>query len=154
MQGQTSSYVITTLLAAPCSIALTTLATVKDELDIDSKDTDNDARLTRFINEESANIARQCNRVFGLATWQDEFRPQHGIWGEGVRAPSNPLMLSKWPLASSAVTFTGNTHSNLLVDGIASTAGLRAGMPIFGAGIPAGTVIASVAPTSIMLSSM
>lgn len=152
MQGQTSSYVLTTLVTAPASSALTTLANVKDELDIPSTDTSNDNRLTRFIAEESASIARYCNRIFGLATWQDEFRPQKGVRGEGVRAAANPLQLTRWPLTTAAVAFTGNTHSNLLIDSIASTAGLRPGMPVFGLGVPVAAVIASVMPTGIMLS--
>lgn len=165
MQGQTASYVLTTLVAAPASAGLTTLANVKDELDLPTGDTSNDARLTRFITEESASIARHCNRIFGLATWQDEFRPQRGVRGEGVRAAANPLKLTRWPLTAGAVVFTGNTHSNLLIDGIASTAGLVVGMPIFGSGIQgststpvfgsgiqAGTTIASVTPTGVTLS--
>lgn len=165
MQGQTSSYVLTTLVTAPTSAGLTTLANVKDELDIAANDTSNDVRLTRFIREESASIAGICSRVFGLATWADEFRPQRGVRGEGVRAASNPLKLTKCPLATGAVIFTGNTHSNLLIDGIPSTAGLFAGMsvfgsgiqgssptPVFGSGIPAGATIVSVSPTGIILS--
>jgi len=139
-------------VTAPASSGLTTLANVKDDLDLPSSDTSNDVRLTRYINEESANIARYCNRVFGLSTWQDEFRPQHGIWGEGVRAATNPLKLTRWPLARGAVSFTGNTHTNLIVDGIASTTGLVQGMPVVGTGIASGTTIASVMTTGILLS--
>ena len=98
MQGQTSSYVLTTLQAAPSSAMLTTLANVKDELSI--TDATHDAFLTRAITQASALIARYCNRVFGVATWQDEFRPQRGVSGEGVRAANNPLTLARWPLVS------------------------------------------------------
>jgi len=150
MQGQTASYVITSLVTAPISAALTTLANIKDDLDIEEDD--NDARLTRYIGEESAGIARYCNRIFGLATWQDEFRPQRGVWGEGVRAANNPLKLTRWPLVSAVVSFTGNTHSSTLVDGIASTTGLLAGQPVFGTGIPSGTTIKTVMPYAVLLS--
>lgn len=154
MRGLTASYVTTTLVTAPASLALTSLANVRDELSVtDPDDTANDARLTRFIGEESAGIARECNRVFGLATWQDVFRISRGIWGEGVRSSNNPLKLTKWPLLAP-VLFTGNTHSNKLIDGIASTTGLAAGQPVFGTGIATGTTIASVSPTSIMLSAV
>lgn len=102
MHGLTSSYVITSLVTPPETSMLTTLATVKDELDIPTIDTSNDTRLTRFITEESDGIARYCNRVFGYATWQDEFRPQRGVRGEGVRGSVNPLKLTKWPLTSAA----------------------------------------------------
>lgn len=154
MQGQTSSYVITRMLAAPASALLTTLANVKDELTILSTDISNDGSLTRMIGEESAKIARYCNRIFGLATWQDEFRPQRGVRGEGVRASTNPLMLSHYPLANgAAVVFTGNTHSSKVVDGIASTAGITAGMIVAATdgSIPAGTTVRTVNPFSLVL---
>ena len=150
MQGQTSSYVITALMSPPTSTNLTTLEHVKDDLDI--ADSSNDARLSRYVAEESANIARHCNRVFGLATWQDEFRPQRGVWGEGVRSANNPLKLTKWPVATGAIEFSGNTHANKLIDGIASTAGLVIGMPVFGDSIPVGATIAAVMPYGILLS--
>lgn len=152
MQGQTRSYVISSILTRPTSSCLATLAEVKDELSIPSTDESNDARLQRYINEESATIARYCNRVFGLATWQDEFRPAQGIGGEGTRAANNPLKLTKFPLAATAIAFTGNTHLSSLVDGITSTNALEQGMSVFGAGIPAGTSIQSVQPSSILLS--
>jgi hypothetical protein len=168
MQGQTASYVLKTLLSAPASAGLTTLANVKDELNI--TDDSNDTSLTRFIAEESAAISRYCNRIFGLATWQDEFRPQRGVRGEGVRGASNPLKLSRWPLATNAMSFVGNTtQNNLVISGIVSTAGLYAGMPVFGSGVqdvqatsaqtstlasgvPSGATISTVNPTSVVLS--
>jgi hypothetical protein len=154
MQGQTASYVLTTLVTAPASANLTTLANAKDDLDIPSTDVSNDSRLTRYITEESAAIARYCNRIFGLATWADEFRPQHGVRGEGVRAANNPLKLNKWPLAAKVITFTGNTHASTLVDGLNTTAGLASGQLMSGPGIPAGATIASVnvGASSLLLS--
>ncbi len=144
MQGQTSSYVITTLVTAPSTTTLTTLANVKDDLDIPANDPSNDSRLKRYIGEESDAIARYCNRVFGLATWRDEFRPQRGVWGEGVQASTNPLKLTHWPLVASIVPFTGNTYSSALVDGLNTTAGLFQGQLVSGPGIAAGTTIASI----------
>lgn len=153
MQGQTGSYVTTSLVTAPNSAALVTLATARDELDItDPADTSNDARLTRFINEISASIANYCNRVFGLATWQDVFRPSRGVWGEGVREANNPLKLTKRPISTATVSFSGNTHSSLLIDGIVSTQGITSGMPIYGAGIPLGATVSNVMPSAILLS--
>lgn len=102
MHGLTSSYVITSLVTPPATSMLTTLANVRDEIDIKPNDTSNNARLTRFITEESDGIARYCNRVFGCATWQDEFRPQRGVRGEGVRGSVNPLKLTRWPLTAAA----------------------------------------------------
>jgi hypothetical protein len=150
MQSQTASYVLTTLVTAPATANLTSLVHVKDELDITTGD--NDTRLTRFIKEESASVCQYCNRVFGLATWADQFRPQRGIRGEGVRSAANPLQLVKFPLATGEVGFVGDTHSTITIDNIPSTAGLYAGIPVFGAGIAAGTTIATVAPNSVTLS--
>jgi hypothetical protein len=144
MQGQTRSYVLTTLVTAPSKGDLTTLANIKDDLSLTSQETDNDNRLARYITEESAVIASYCNRVFGLATWQDEFRPQRGVWGEGVGGAHNPLKLAHYPLAANVVSFTGNTHSSALVDGLSTTTGLVVGLLISGPGIVAGTTIASV----------
>lgn len=144
MHGLTSSYVISTLVTPPASSLLTTLANVKDELDIVANDTSNNARLTRFITEESDGIARYCNRVFGFATWQDEFRPQRGVRGEGVRGSTNPLKLKRWPFAGAVIQFTGNTYSSNLVDGLSTTTGLAVGQLMSGPGIPAGTTIASI----------
>lgn len=144
MQGQTRGYVLTTLITAPTMANLTSLATIKDDLDIPDTDTSNDKRLTRYIAEESASISNHCNRIFGLATWQDEFRPQQGVGGEGVRAANNPLKLTRYPLAANVISFTGNTHSSTLVDGLSSTNGLAAGQLISGPGIAAGATIASV----------
>jgi hypothetical protein len=166
MQSQTASYVLTTLVSAPLTLALTTLANVKDELDLTTIDVSNDTRLTRFIAEESASIARYCNRVFGLATWQDEFRTQQDIRGEGIHAANNPLKLVKWPLATGAVLFAGNSNvGDPNITAIPSTAGLFPGMPVFGtglqgtqltpifaSGVQPGAVIQTVSPTSILLS--
>lgn len=144
MHGMTASYAITTLVTAPASSQLTTLVNVHDELDIPATDTSNDNRFTRFITEESDDIARYCNRVFGLATWASEFRPQRGIGGEGVRGSLNPLKLPKWPFFGAVALFTGNTHTSNLIDGLSSTTGLASGQLIGGPGINAGTTIVSV----------
>lgn len=53
---------------------------------------------------------------------------------------------------TAGATKTGDTHTTTTVDDIASTAGLFVGMPVSGSGIPAGTLIASVAANSITLS--
>lgn len=143
MQGQTAAYVISTLVTAPKSATLSTLANVKTELGIPTADTTNDAWLTGALNQVSAALARHCNRIFGLATWQDEFRPARGVWGEGVRAASNPIKLSRWPFAGTVVAFTGNTYSTTLIDGIADTSKLSNGQLIGGPGVVAGTTIAS-----------
>lgn len=156
MQGQTPGYVLTTMLTPPLSATLTSLAAVRDELGItNANDTANDTWLTkRAIPQCSSDIARFCNRVLGLATYQDEFRPQRGVWGEGVRSANNPLLLTRWPVVANVQSFTGNTHSSMLVDGIAfaQSQQLANGMLVSGAGIPSGTTIAQVFASSIQLS--
>lgn len=152
-QSQTGSYVLTSLVAPPLSFALTTLAAVQAEIP------GFDATRTNWVSayaipQVSAQIARHCNRIFGLATWMDVFHPQRGVWGEGTRGLNNPLKLTRWPVAlQPPVAFAGDLAlSNQLVQNIASTAGLVKGMPIYGAGVPAGATIGSVQPSSLMLS--
>lgn len=156
MQGQSPGYVISTLVTPPGSFQLAALADVKDELDVAATDTSKDAKFERLINEESQNIARYCSRIFGNAVWADEYRPQRGVWGEGVRAALNPLSLARYPLANAdVVAFTGNTYTGPLaqtIDGIASTAGLATGQLLYGADIANGTTISSVANNAITIS--
>jgi hypothetical protein len=154
MQSQTAGYIITTLITPPLSSLLTTLPNVKDELGFEAGDTTKDGTLKRYINQESANIAGHCNRVFGFATWQDEFRPQKGIWGEGVKGANNPLTLTKWPLTAQVIAFTGNTYSTTAMDTLSTTVGLFPGQLVFGPGITNGTTIKSINATgnSLMLS--
>lgn len=56
------------------------------------------------------------------------------------------------PIMAPDATFTGTTHTNTTVDGIASTAALHPKMGITGAGIQAGTTIATVSTNSITIS--
>lgn len=50
---------------------------------------------------------------------------------------------------NTSASFAGSTHSNLVVDGIASgTATLAVGMPVQGSGIPVGATIASITSSS------
>lgn len=114
MQSQTASYVITTLVTPPATSALTTLEAVK--LKMRKSETADDPFFAAAIVQQSAVIARYCNRVFGRATWQDEFRPQRGIGGEGVRAAVNPLVLTRVPLVSvtSVVETIAGTATTLV----------------------------------------
>jgi hypothetical protein len=61
-----------TVTTASQTFDLTTLATVKDELEVSDKKSD--ARLRRYIRSESDRIAAFCNRVFALETVQQTFR--------------------------------------------------------------------------------
>lgn len=150
---------ITTVLVAATATPpagpydLTDLATVHDELALPMTDTGDDAFLSRAITQASAAISRYCNRVFAVETVQDQIFIQQDPYPWQVPGGVYPLQLSRWPLNnSSVVSFTGNTHSSILVDGIASTVGLNPGALVFGSGIPVGTTMVNVYPTSIMLS--
>ena len=134
---------------------LTDIATVKDELSITGNDTSNDAFLARAITQASAAISRYCNRVFAVEAVQDQIFIQQDAYPFQVPGGVYPLQLSRWPLVQTgAVGFTGNTHSSLVVDGIANTIGISVGALVFAAdgSIPAGTTVATVGPKSITLS--
>lgn len=57
-----------------------------------------------------------------------------GLKGPGI---SNVFM-------HSSATFTADTHTSIILDGISSTANLVVGMPISGSGIPVGAKIATI----------
>ena len=65
-------------------------------------------------------------------------------FSKGTNQPGDTSQLCKYTQAST-VTFTGNTHSNIVIDGIVSAGALSVGMTVTGTGIPAGTTIVSVA---------
>lgn len=54
-------------------------------------------------------------------------------------------------VASLITNFTGNTHTTATVDNLSSVAGLFIGLPVFGAGIPSGAVIATIGVSSLTL---
>ena len=70
--------------------ALTTVATCKTQLDIQSSDTSQDALLERFINSASEQVERYCGRKFALRSFV-EVR-------DGTR--SNEMLLENWPVVS------------------------------------------------------
>lgn len=133
---------------------LTDLATARDELGIeDPADTSHDTFIQRVITQGSHAIAKYCNRTFPVEVIQDEFFLEQDPYPWQVPGGVLELQLSRWPLVGSAVVaFTGNTHSSIVVDGIANTAGITQGALVFGSGIPAGTTVATVAPNSVVLS--
>lgn len=134
---------------------LTDLATVHDELNIPITDTSNDGFLQRAITQASSVIANFCNRVFPIESVQDQIFIQQDAYPYQTPGGVYPLQLSRWPLANSnVVNFTGNTHGSTVVDGIASTVGIAAGMLLFAAdgSIPVGTTILNVYAKSVTLS--
>jgi hypothetical protein len=67
--------------------------------------------------------------------------------GLGIRNLKGPGIANVF--MHTTASFTGTTHTNLIVDGISGgTASLVVGMPISGSGIPAGTTIASITSSS------
>lgn len=153
---------ITTVLVAATATApadpydLTDLATARDELGItNANDTANDSFISRAITQSSRAIARYCNRVFAVETVQDQIYIQQDAYPWQVPGGVYPLQLSRWPLVdSSVVAFTGNTHGSILVDGIASTAGIAQGAPLFASdgSLPVGTTVQTVMPSALILS--
>lgn len=137
------------------AIDLTDLDAVHDELSVKANDTSNDAWFGRAITQASRAIANYCNRVFPVEVVQDLLYIQQDPYPFQVPGGLYPLQLSRWPLVDPAViALTGNTHGTQVIDGIASTAGLSAGMPMFAGdgSISAGTVVSSLTPYSLVLS--
>src|SRR5690348_16751616 len=52
---------------------------------------------------------------------------------------------------NATVTPTGNTHSNTTVDNVSSMSGVAVGMAVSGSGIAAGTVVASITNSSVLI---
>jgi hypothetical protein len=97
------------VLVPPVLTDLTTLATVK--LDMDISDTLNDAYILRLIRRASSIVQGYCKRDFAMQTWQSTFRLDAPIGGSSdICFPplqrTLPLNLGSCPVASilSAVT--------------------------------------------------
>ncbi len=94
-----ASYIISSVITAANSVDLTTLEVVKDDLEI--KGGADDAYLRRVIRRSSVSAANYCNRVFGLASYEDLFRLDRGYQlGRFINGARNPLMLVNWPLVA------------------------------------------------------
>lgn len=97
---------------APASSRLTTLATVKDELQI--TDTSADSYLTRLIDQASGLIARHCGRALGSQTVAETFRVYPPL-GRTPNAAPPPLMLSL-PYVSQYGDVKENGGASLVLD--------------------------------------
>src|SRR4051812_25856585 len=95
---------IVSVLEPAESLALVTLETVKQELGIAADNTAQDARLTRYISQASAQIHTYTQRIFPLQTYRNRYLADH--------APMRGLILSAWPVTEIAV---------LTEDGVAVT---------------------------------
>lgn len=134
---------------------LTDLATARDELGIAANDTSQDTFLQRAITQASVAIANYCNRTFALEVVEDRIQIEQDAYPYQLPGGVNPLALSRWPLVKSAsVSFTGATHRSPVIDGIASTAGVKKDTLIFASddSLPAGTTIDTVSLYSLVLS--
>lgn len=142
---------ITTTLVAAANYDLTSIATLKDDLSIPLNEKDDDKFLARAISQCSAVIANYCKRTFPVEYIQDLLYIQQDPYPFQVPGGVFALQLSRWPLVNTAVvSFTGNTDgATTTISGIASTAGLAVGLPVFGGGFAAGSFIATVGSGTI-----
>jgi hypothetical protein len=90
-----SSTLISTVVTPATDTDLTTLATVKTELDIET--TRHDAWLSKTISVGSAALQNYCNRIFAPQTIQDQFWFARDSWPRVVRDEIAPLELTTWP---------------------------------------------------------
>lgn len=92
---------ILTVTTAADSQDLVSLAAAKTDLGISG--TSEDARLSAWISQASGMIATECNRVFGLETLSEKFRPT---------TSAERLILSRYPIS----TITSVTEDTTVVD--------------------------------------
>lgn len=122
------------------SYALTTVQRIKDRLSI--KDTQFDTLLARYILQVSDFMRARCDQNFLQQTYTNE---EYNVQGNDF------LLLNQAPVFSLNVT--GNTTAgSTSMTGVNSTAGIIAGMPIVGEGIPTGTTVASKTSDTIVMS--
>jgi hypothetical protein len=87
-----------TVLTPASSRALTTLATVKDEIDAGPDDTD--ARLSRWIAEESERIETYLGRALAEEVLQETFRLRD--WANRLTGAPGHLRLTRRPVTAIA----------------------------------------------------
>lgn len=119
--GAGTRYTVISRVTVPAaSRDLVSLETIKEELDLSGTDANRDARLTRYIKEQSRAAENYCNRVFAVETIEDTFFPRRDpplvVALEGL----DPLQLAKYPLvAISTLTENGadlTSGTDYLVD--------------------------------------
>lgn len=86
---------IVSVLTPAESLALVTLETVKQELGIAADNIAQDARLTRYISQASAQIHTYTQRIFPLQTYRNRYLADY--------SPMRGLILSAWPVVEIAV---------------------------------------------------
>ena len=91
------TYAITSVVTPPAGLDLTTLAIWKDDWGI--KGNADDAFIRRTITRCSMATANYCNRVFGIATYQDVIRLERSeALGRIANGEASPIALRMWPL--------------------------------------------------------
>lgn len=91
---------ITTVVTAATSRDLTTLADVREQLEISPNNTSFDTWLAKVITRASKQAERYCNRIFAQQTYNDTFGAVSGDTGA-------PLVLGQAPVNISSVTIDG-----------------------------------------------
>lgn len=99
-QGRFS--VITTVTTPAASRDLTTLSTVKAELNLTTVDAARDAVISRYITEASVAIENFCNRVFVVESIKDRFYPSREVPLQTITGGIDPIQLSRWPVTTLA----------------------------------------------------
>lgn len=94
--------IISTVVTAATKTDLVTLATVKEDLEIQPGNTSSDAVLTRYIRYASQAIQQYCNRLFAIETIKDEFFFDPSTWPPKTRHNVVGLTLSKHPVTTVA----------------------------------------------------
>ncbi len=92
--------VISTVTVPAASHDLTTLASIKAELNLTTTDAARDAVLTRYIAEASVAIENFCNRVFVVETIRDRFFPSREVPLQTIVGGIDPIQLSRWPVTT------------------------------------------------------
>jgi hypothetical protein len=136
------------------SYALTTLARVKDRLQISQNDSD--AVLTRVINAATDFIERQCGKT-GMESYPND---GHFIQKKYVNEvySINGTKQIYLPLRNAPVLYlivTGDlTANSAVVANVTPITGIAAGMPLYAAQglFPANTTVLSVSGTSVTMS--
>ena len=95
-----------TVITAPATSDLTTLAAVKTELGLSG--TADDAWLSLIIAAQSAAIAAHCNRTFGRGSYSEIYRPRP-LSGGYTWVPRPRVSLSAWPVAAVSSVTEGGT---------------------------------------------
>lgn len=92
--------VISTVTTQAQSRDLTTLSTVKAELNLTTTDAARDAVLSRYITEASAAVANFCNREFVVEVIKDRFYPSREVPLQSIVGGVDPIQLSRWPVTT------------------------------------------------------